>query len=139
MFKLIYKLIIAIAFIFSFCLESGGELKGEGNHTFYFYSKSSQATIKTFSEQQAKQHVYFKNCLKGESVEFFSEDNAKIFIDSLNAKYVFCEFGEDFSCKYYYTDKIQNYVILNGNKINLHLSYSKDVYTVGSPIIFGSF
>ena len=139
MFKLIYKLIIAVAFIFSFCLESGGELKGEGNHTFYLYNKSSQATIKTLNEEQAKTFLYFKNSLKGESVEFFSEDNALKLINDLNVKYVFCEKGEDFSCTYYYTDKIKNYVVLNGNKVNLHLSCGKGVYTVGSPIIFGSF
>ena len=139
MLKFIFKLLIATTFILTFCLERGGELKGEGKHVFYLYNKSSQATIKTLDENQSKSFIYFKNSLKGESVEFFSEDSALKFINDLEAEYVFCELGEDFSCKYYYTDKIENFVIINGNKINLHLSYGKDVYTVGSPIIFGSF
>ena len=139
MFKFIYRLFVFIIFIVAINIDSGGMIQGEGNHTFYLYSKSSQATIKAIPEKSADKFIYFKNALKGESVEFFSEEKALFLINKLNAKFVFSEKGEDFYCKYYYTDNIKDYVILNGEKINLHLSYGKGVFTVGTPIIFGSF
>lgn len=139
MFKIVYKLFTLTLFIFAINLGCGGSIKGEGNHTFYFYSKSSNATIKTISESKSKYFLYFKNNLKGESVEFFNEHSALDFINQLKANYVFSEIGEDFYCEYYYSNKIKDYVIINGHKVNLHLSYGNEVFTVGTPIIFGSF
>ena len=91
------------------------------------------------TEDNACHLLYFKQHLKGESVEFFSEDSAINFINELGAKYVFSEKGEEFYCKYYYTTQIKDYITINGYKINVHLSCGKGVYTVGTPIIFGSF
>ena len=139
MLKIVYKIFIFVFLILAINVDCGGNIKGEGNHTFYFYSKSSNATIKTTTENSANYILYFKNQLKGESVEFFSEKSALEYISKLNAEYVFSEKGDDFYCKYYYTDKIKDYITLNGRKVNLHLSYGGEVFTVGTPMIFGSF
>ncbi|MBR2336728.1 MAG: hypothetical protein IKA61_02155 [Clostridia bacterium] len=139
MLKIIYKVIVSLIFILSLSLQSGGNLMGEKNHTFYLYSKSSSAKITTLPERDADSFIYLKGCLKGESVEFLSEQNALAFLNNLCAKLVFCETGEDFLCHYYYSEKISDYVIIRGQRVNLHLSCGKGVWTVGSPLIFGSF
>ena len=139
MLKIICKLFAIVFFILTISLDCGGNIKGEGNHTFYFYSKSSNAIIKTIPENSASSILYFKSNLKGESVEFFSEISALEFINKLNAEYVFSEKGEDFYCKYYYTAQINDYITINGHKVNVHLSYGKDVFIIGTPMIFGSF
>ena len=139
MFKIIYKLFAFAFFILTVSLDCGGNIQGEKNHTFYFYSKSSNAIIKTMPENNACNLLYFKNHLKGESVEFLSEKSATEFINKLNAKHVFSEKGEDFYCEYYYTNQINDYITINGYKINVHLSYGNGVFIVGTPIIFGSF
>ena len=139
MFKIVFNLFAFIFIFLTISLDSGGNIKGEGNHTFYLYDKSSNAVIKVMQEDDAKQFFYLKNNLKGESVEFFNENSALNLITQLNAQYVFSEKGENFYCKYYYTDEIKDHVTINGHKVNLHLSYGKDVYTIGTPIIFGSF
>ena len=139
MLKNLLKLAIALLFFLSFNVESGGNLKGEGLHTFYFYSKSSQATIKTTTEDEAKNLIYFKKSLKGESVTFNNKESAMLLLSNLSATEVFIENGEDFYCKYYYSKDISDYIILKGQRVNLHLSERDGCFTVGSPIIFGSF
>ena len=139
MLKFIAKLFVFLLFVFSVSIESGGKLKGEGLHTFYFYSKSSSAKIKTLPETQANSFIYLKNSLKGESVTFSSKEGALNLLSQLNAKSVFSEEGTDFYCEYYYSEQIKNYIMLNGKRVNLHLSCNDGLFCLGSPIIFGSF
>ncbi|MBR2385197.1 MAG: hypothetical protein IKA99_06310 [Clostridia bacterium] len=139
MLKFIFKIFVLAICILAVNVDCGGKIKGEGNHTFYLYNKSSQAIIKTLPEKHSQYFFYFKNSLKGESVEFFSQEKALKLLDDLNASYVFSEEGDTFNCQYYFSDKIDDFVIINGNKINLHFSYNGEVFTVGTPFIFGSF
>lgn len=139
MLKIMLKLLISLLFILSFSIESGGKLKGEGIHTFYLYSQSSSATIKTVPEDKTDHFIYFKNSLKGESVTFTNKEKAINLLKDLNANSIFIEQANDFYCEYFYSEKIDGYIMLNGQRINLHLSITNGLYTVGSPIIFGSF
>ena len=139
MFKLLLKIILSILFCLCFLLDGGSFLKGDGNHTFYLYSKSSNAKIVTLTEDKSYYFLYFKNSLKGESVIFYNQEKVKNLIDGLSAKKIFCEKGEDFNCEYYYSTKIDDFVILNGQKINLQVCYQKDYIAVGTPIVFGSY
>ena len=139
MFKILGKLLIIAIFILSFTVDSGGTLKGEGLHSFYLYSNSSSAKIKTLKESNAKNFFYFKNNLKGESVEFFSQEKVDDLLKNLNAVFVFSEEGELFNCAYYYSDEIDEHVTLNGYKINVHVAKTKTSIIVGTPMIFGSF
>jgi hypothetical protein len=139
MLKFIGMLTTAILFIFTFSLGCGGQLKGEGAHTFYLYGKTNSAKIESMSEQSADSFIYLKGNLYGESVIFYNKSNLKSFIKGLNATAVFSEVGEDFNCEYYYSPKIKGSIILNGKKINLHVCYQKDYIVVGTPIVYGSF
>ena len=139
MFKLFFKILVACAFCLCVLIGGGGNLKGEGTHTFYLYNKSSNAKIITLLENSASNFTYFKNDLKGEIVIFYDNQKASALIKNLNAKKVFIESGEDFYCEYYYSKKIRDYIVIDGKKINLHVSYSKDYVLVGTPIIFGGF
>ncbi|MBQ7374059.1 MAG: YwmB family TATA-box binding protein [Clostridia bacterium] len=139
MFKLLFKFSVALLFCLCFCLDFGGNLKGEGSHTFYFYNKSSNAKIITLTEEKANYFIYFKNSLKGESVVFYDQKRVNELLNELSAKKVFCESGDDFNCEYYYAEKIDDYIILKGNKINLHVCFTKNGVLVGTPIVFGSF
>ena len=139
MFKLLLKIILSILFCLCFLIDGGSFLKVDGLHTFYLYSKSSNAKIVTLTEDKAYYFTYFKNSIKGESVIFYNEEKVIKLISDLSAKKMFCENGENFHCEYYYTDKIDDYVILNGEKINLHVCYLEDYISVGTPIVFGSY
>ena len=139
MFKLLFKIIVACAFVLCFLIGGGSSLKGEGSHTFYLYSKSSNAKIVTLSEENASNFLYLKSNLKGESVIFYNKNKVASLINELRARKIFIESGDDFHCEYYYSNKINDYVILKGKKVNLHVCYSKDYISVGTPIIFGSF
>ena len=137
--KILFKTFISVLFCLCFTVSCGGNLKGEQNHVFYLYSKSSNAKIITLDEEKASSFFYFKNTLKGESVEFSNKESVFNLLSDYKAKKIFYEIGEDFSCEYYYSEKINDYIILKGQKINLHVCYGKHSITVGSPLVFGSF
>lgn len=139
MLKITFKMLVFILFVFSISINSGGKLKGEANHTFYTYSKSSSTKITTLPEHKSQNFIYFKNTLKGESVQFFSEEKASALLNELNAVFIFEEGGADFYCKYFYSSKIDDYIVLNGRKVNVHVAYDDGLITVGTPMIFGSF
>ena len=139
MFKLLIKIILACLFCLCLSIDSGSFLKGDGNHTFYFYNESSNAKIVTLTEKESNNFIYFKNFLKGESAIFYNRDKVTSLINELKATKIFCEKAEDFNCEYYYTSKIDDYVLLNGQKVNLHVCYLKDYITVGTPLVFGSY
>ena len=139
MLKIFIKAFTVFLFIMAFSLQSGGQLIGDSNHTFYLYGKSNSAKIHTISEKEAKNFIYFKFNLSGESVIFYNKDNLKKTIKDLNANLIFSENGEDFNCEYYYSKQIKGGIILNGEKINLHVCYLGDQIVVGTPIVYGSF
>ncbi len=139
MLKFSIKAFTVIFFIFTFSLGYGGQLQGEGEHTFYLYQKSSSAKIYTTSEEDAKNFIYFKKDLTGESVVFYNKENLLKLLSELNATLIFEENGEDFSCEYYFSPKLTNQIILRGNKINLHVCSRDGIFTVGTPLVFGSF
>ena len=139
MFKILSKIFISILFCLCFLIDGGGNLKGESTHTFYFYSKSSNAKIVTLSEEKASNFIYFKNFLKGESVVFYDENKVFDLLFNLSAKKIFEENGDDFNCQYFYSKKINDYIILKGQKVNLHVCYNNDSILFGYPLVFGSY
>ena len=139
MLKLLFKIFTAVIFFISLSLDCGGNLKGEGSHDFYLYSKSSQSKIITLSESEADYFFYFKRDLKGECVVFYDIERVENLLLDLSATKIFTEKGEDFYCEYYYSPKISNCLFINGEKVNLHVSYSNNNIRVATPLIFGSF
>lgn len=60
-------------------------------------------------------------------------------IKDLNAEMIFCESGEDFYCEYYYSPRLRRFSVINGKKVNLHISYTHAGVGVSSPIAFGAY
>lgn len=117
----------------------------DGIHTFYLYSANSNAQIVSFKLQESacKFNAFM---VKGESLFLpFNKNESAVneYIGSLlseyNAKLQLIESASFIDSEYYYTNKITNYVIINGNKVNIHVAKGRSGITVGTPIIFGSF
>ena len=74
---------------------------------------------------------------------FTADENfdAEKFFFTMKAKTVFTENCNGVFCIYAYTPEIDNYVLLNGKKINLHVAVNavNGETKVASPVIFGSF
>ena len=139
MFKFFGRILVAIMLFIGFSVDCGGDLTGDGEHYFYLYDESSLAKTVKLDETAAKTFFYFKNQLKGESVIFNTVEKANALIEELSATLVLCESGNDFYCEYFYTPKIKNCIYIDGKKVNLHFSYSKEKVKVGTPLIFDSF
>ena len=137
--KLLAFFICILIFLFAITFDSGGILQGEGVHEFYLLSASSNAEIVRVNENSAKDFIYFKPHLKGESVIFYDDKKVSKLKLKFLAKKVFEERDKDFSCEYYYSPLIKNFVYINGEKVNLHFSQKNGITTVGTPIIFGGF
>ena len=99
-------------------------------------SSSSNAIFYNVNESQYR----FSFNRTGESCEIFTEEISvdKILAD-FSAKIVFIEETAQQTSYYAYSDKIKYLKILDGKKVNLHISTSNEKTKIGSPIIFGSF
>lgn len=76
--------------------------------------------------------------VKGSCKSFETLDEATAFITSKNAEKVFEEKGELYDCEYYYSSEISAFVLVEGKKVNIHLSKVGDI-KIGVPFIFGSY
>lgn len=81
------------------------------------------------------------NGADGESAKNESAKNGIVgqIIKDLNAEMIFCESGEDFYCEYYYSPRLRRFSVINGKKVNLHISYTHAGVGVSSPIAFGAY
>lgn len=75
----------------------------------------------------------------GEACYLDSEDDYKKLLDDFNAQIKITEKTENGVSFYAYSPKIDNFVIINGQKINLQIHIKDEVIKVASPIILGSF
>lgn len=109
---------------------------------FYQYSTrlesydgySSQCKIQVNSNLQ---YLFnFKRC--GEAVEVDFTDYQKI-LSEFSATVKFTENAEGITSFYAYSPKIKTYILLKGERINLHIALRNAGMKIGSPLIFGSF
>lgn len=138
MFK---KLAIIFAIIFLINLVPTDYLifKIEGDYTFYVGKASSNAEIITVDQSVA---LATKKSLKnvfGESVKCSDKSKIEGELNRLSAQFVFSEKIDDLVVNYYYSNKISRYKVINGKKINLQTAERNNNFTIGSPLIFGSF
>ena len=78
--------------------------------------------------------------IQGESFCFNGNaDDAQNILHSLNAKIMTQECFEDFKVFYAYSPKLEKYVLINLQKINIQIAMKNGKITVGSPIILGGF
>ena len=108
-----------------------------GARLFYLYSPSSQATIK---EKLSLLDCFF---IKGESVSLVLENDgdlqAKNIIKQSSAKLLLIEQAGGVCSYYAYSKNLGDGVVVNGQKVNLHVAISGERLVVGTPIIFGGF
>ena len=99
-------------------------------------SYSSNASFYTVEEREYR----FTFNRTGESCEIFTLGrNVQEILSDFSAKTVFIEETAEQTSYYAYSDKIQYLKIINGKKVNLHISVSSEKIKMGSPVIFGSF
>ena len=116
-----------------------------GVHTFYLYSRTSNSKIVTTEIKNNKCSIS-PFIIKGESI-FVDNKNSESaineYIEALLIKYKakiqLVEVASYGKSEYYYSNKIPNYVIINGYRVNVHISISSYGITIGTPLIFGSF
>ena len=115
----------------------------EGEHYFYLYSKSSNASVVNVSNVDGAKRALNPFIVRGESVYLTTCEGANDYAQSIvidkQAVLVFCEKLQGITCEYYYSPKIFNYVIINGKRVNLHLVKTSNGVKMGSPLVFDSF
>ena len=110
----------------------------DGVHTFYLYSASSQA------KQVSTLRFEDLFSVKGESVRFDrkGEDEHKLvndILDRYGATLTHIEQLDGVNSYYATSPNLYGGVLINGQKINLHVAISETECVIGTPIIFGGF
>ena len=97
--------------------------------------KGSASQICLVNKQQFKtlKGVYGESCVVEKDLD------ANTILSDFKAKIVLVEDSGSGNSIYAYSSKIKNHVTINGRMVNLHIHTQKDLITVGSPIIYGSF
>ena len=141
----------AVAVVFSLLLAVGIRAVNvskfsaiEGERTFFLDSASSQALIKTELALSDLGRV------KGECVSFsiHTYEGGRYALSEEIAVEIAARYGAEIQCieecagvtSYYaYTARWQEYMLVDGKPVNLHIAVSKEECVVGTPIIFGGF
>jgi hypothetical protein len=108
-------------------------------YIFYGGNESSSAHMVSAEGINALKVKATIKHLSGESATYLNQNLKEKIIQDFNAEIMFTETIANIKNYYAYTEKIENYIVLNGIKINLHIAVSQDKTTVGSPIIFGGY
>ena len=109
----------------------------DGEVEYYLQSAGSGCKIATAEETLCDIKTFFSIkgvCVKGVDGEFVDE-----FLKRFNAEFVLSESVENADSKYYYSDKIWGYKLVNGKKVNIHTVKNGTGYSIAAPIIFGAY
>ncbi len=130
--KVLACLLVVGVLLFVWGLGSSRFRGVEGEHTFYLYSPSSQAT------QKKELSFWAIGSVKGESVAV-KEGSAEEWIARLQAKVLFTEsVGE--RCSYYcFTPKWSEGIYIGEYYVNVQVVEGQEGCVLGAPIIFGGF
>ncbi|MBQ8291334.1 MAG: hypothetical protein IJX88_02330 [Clostridia bacterium] len=137
-----FKRFIALSLSCLFAIGSGvlyklktfGKLNAlAGERTYYLYSASSSAIIKT---DLSFQDVFF---VRGESVTLSAETDLSDFTEKVGARLVKTETVCGVTSLYYCVEEWQESVYIEGKRVNLHIATDATRTTVGTPVIFGGF
>ena len=110
----------------------------DGVRTFYLYAASSQAKMVSTLRFEDLFSV------KGESVRFDRNGQDEYgLVSEILAQYgatlTYTETLDGVTSYYAITPNLYGGVLINGNKINLHIAISENQCVVGTPVIFGGF
>ena len=115
------------------------------NPLFYGYGDTFEISTRSYSSNailynvNERQYRFTVN-RTGESCEIFTDEiSVEKILEDFSAKLVFVEETARQTSYYAYSSKIKYLKILDGKKVNLHISISKERVKIGSPLIFGSF
>ena len=82
-----------------------------------------------------------KNCFSG--ITFESALSVSKILKTLNAKIISKQnisiLDENKTIIYAYTDKLSNFVVLNGQKVNIQILVGEKVNLIGHPLLLGSY
>ena len=134
----ICALFAAVLLFFGVTLERTPALKGFDVKEFYLGKDNSCCVIYNVDEDAESEYKrLFDVC--GERAATLDEYDVTELLTMFDARFVFEESTQTTLGRYYYSDKISAYKLVNGKKINLHTVFDGKSYSVGTPIIFGSY
>lgn len=121
----------------------GGELlfKTEGEYVIYRGKNGSDAQMIFALDEREAASVKRKTTLySGESVSFNgNRELAFYFVSLYDGKLVKKEVFDGIESYYYYSDEIDLYQLVDGEKVNVHVVFNGERTSVGSPIIYGGY
>lgn len=137
--KILFCLVAVCLAAFSLKTSGGTILEG-GNHYEIFYETNGGGLT---SEKPTSRFLQFGATLKkkkGESC-FMAENDVRTLLKNLRAKEIFRESGECFDNVYYFSPLISDFVIVNGQKVNLHVAFGAEngQAKIATPINFGGY
>ena len=68
-----------------------------------------------------------------------SDFDTQEFLSEMGARVIFTEKTETAYSIYAYSPRLKNFIKIGGERVNLHINFSKEVVKVATPVIFGSF
>ena len=123
--------VLSAAFLFcKFSLPQGEKAE------YYLHRASSQAKIET--DLLPEEFLI----LEGESVTYRAEDGAafaKTIMEKLRARVRVRESACGVESYYCYSPAFASFVVVDGEKVNLHLAVGEGFVKVGTPLVFGGF
>jgi hypothetical protein len=154
MFKFI-KIRLAFVFLLSMILTSSMfntsktnivQAVGNKDATVYIYCKQYNGLNVGSAGHVTTNYYNFAKCLQNaKGVDGVTVVMEKTSVDvvalvkKLQLKHTFSQQSQDFSCIYGYTDMIRNYVVVDGQKINVQIAVTPTQVHVGSPLLLGSY
>ena len=137
--KILFYLIAVCLAACSLKTTGGTILKGGNNYEIFYEAENGAIT----TEKPSFEFLSFGATLKkkkGESC-FMAADDLDALLKKLRAKEVFKESGECFDNVYYFSPLVSDYVVVNGQKINIHVAFgaADGQAKIATPINFGGY
>lgn len=121
----------------------GGELlfKTQGEYVIYRGKGGSDAQmIFALNEKDARDIKRKTTLYFGESVSFEgNRELAYYFVRLYGGKLVKKEIFDGIESYYYYSDEIDLYQLVDGEKVNVHVVFNGERTSVGCPLIYGGY
>ena len=136
-----FAIIVALLFLIKITTFGNNLLFSGVKGEYCFYTQTSVSS--NFISVESGKAKEVKSKLKGvcgESLKFkYNKKTLNRFLNKYGAKFKMSESGKEFKTCYYYSEKIANYQLIGGVKVNIQVAYSSDTITIASPIIYGAF
>lgn len=129
-------LIICIFCAFNYCRQPLF-YDGEGWYSVCL-GEGSSGKIEGFSTSEIEDYYLYKN-IRGQSLTTKDKRYIDDFLKRYDCKLLFIEEVEGVVTKYYYSPKISVYKPVNGKKVNVQTAVSEEIFTIGSPLIYGGY